>query len=787
MSDGDRLRVENEVLRVRLSRLTEAILRISEDLDLDTVLQEVADSARSLTDARYSAITTIDESGQLGDVFISGMTDEEIDRLMSVSEGMDLLNYLTAIKEPLRISDLTAHTKIVGFPEGYLPVNSFLGLRILDTDKHIGNIYLGDKEGGLEFTQEDEDTLQMFSTQAAIAIANARRYGAEQRANADLEALINISPVGVLVFDVKSGNLVKFNQEARRIFGVASAQREKFQQHLDGVTFRHLDGREIPARELPMERAIRGGETTRAEEITIQLPEGDSVTTLFNTTPIYSDDDEIVSVIATIQDITPLEELERLRAEFLGMVSHELRAPLTSIKGSAATARNSSVPLDPAEASQFFRIIEEQADNMRGLINDLLDYTRIEAGTLSVVLEPTDLGTVIEQARNAFLGGGYRNIIEVDPMPNIPPVGADRQRLVQVIYNLFSNASKYSREWSTINVTASYENLYATVSVKDEGIGVPAEHLPHLFNKFSRIESPTGSWRSEGYGLGLAICKGIVEAHGGRIWAESDGDGHGTRFAFTIPTVDEADSYASAHPADVSSLSIGAPPTLPERILVLDDTPQILRYVRNTLSEAGYTPIITSSPDEFEHLLKVEEPHLVLLNLVLPGTDGFELMKLIPSVSELPVIFISGRGGGEEIARAFEMGAADYVVKPFSPTELVARIRAALRRRAATQHTETYRLRDLVINFVEQQVTMDGRPVQLTPTEYKLLYELSASAGRAVTHEQLQLKIWNEVKSEGPTLLRSFIRSLRQKLGDDGRDPSYVLTEPRVGYRMATR
>lgn len=787
MNEGDRLRIENEVLRVRLSGLTEAIRRISEDLDLDTVLQEVADSARSLTDARYSAITTIDESGQLGNVFISGMADEEIDRLMSVSEGMDLLKYLTAFEEPLRIADLASHVEAVGFPEGYLPVDSFLGLRILDADRHIGNIYLGDKEGGLEFTQEDEDTLQMFATQAAIAIANAHRYGAEQRANADLEALINISPVAVLVFDVKSGNLVKFNQEARRIFGVASAQRETFQLHLDGVIFRRLDGREIPARELPIQRAIREGETTRAEEIVVQLPNGDSITTLFNTTPIYSDDDEIISVIATIQDITPLEELEQLRAEFLGIVSHELRTPLTSIKGSAATARNSPVPLDPAEASQFFRIIEEQADNMRGLLNDLLDFTRIEAGTLSVVLEPTDLGAVIDQARNAFLSGGYKNTIEVEPAPNIPLVGADRQRLVQVLYNLFSNASKYSREWSNITVSVSLENLYAAVSVRDEGIGVPAEHITHLFSKFSRIESTAGSRRPEGYGLGLAICKGIVEAHGGRIWAESDGDGQGTRFTFTIPTLYDVDGSGSNEFDNDSLASLGASTAKLERILVVDDNPQILRYVRNTLSEAGYTPIITSNPDEFEHLLKVEEPHLILLNMVLPGTDGFELMKLVPSDSALPVIFLSGRGSGKEIAAAFERGAADYVVKPFSPTELVARIRAALRRRAASQHTEPYRLRDLVINFVERQVAMAGRPVQLTPTEYELLYELSTNAGRAVTHEQLQLRIWNEVQPEGPTLLRSFIRSLRQKLGDDGRNPSYILTEPRIGYRMATR
>ena len=166
------------------------------------------------------------------------------------------------------------------------------------------------------------------------------------------------------------------------------------------------------------------------------------MSTLINTTPIYSKDGEVESAVATIQDITPLEELERLRAEFLGMVSHELRGPLTSIKGSAATALRASVPLDPAETRQFFRIIEEQADHMRDLISNLLDLTRIEAGTLSIAPEQTDVAILIDQARNAFLSGGYRNSIEVDLAPDLPPVRSDTQRIVQVLHNLLTNASK---------------------------------------------------------------------------------------------------------------------------------------------------------------------------------------------------------------------------------------------------------------------------------------------------------------------------------------------------------
>ena len=232
-----------------------------------------------------------------------------------------------------------------------------------------------------------------------MAITNARRYGAEKRAKADLEALVNTSPVGVLVLDAKTGEVLMVNQETRRIFAGTRWPNRPFDDILTMVTFRRLDGGEVPPNDLPLERAISGGQATRSEEIVIHLPDGESVTTLINATPIYSEEGDIVSVVATIQDITPLEEVERMRAEFLGMVSHELRAPLTSIKGSAATLLGSSTPLDPVEMRQFFRIIEEQADHMRDLINNLLDLTRIEAGTLSVAPEPTDIFAVIDQAK----------------------------------------------------------------------------------------------------------------------------------------------------------------------------------------------------------------------------------------------------------------------------------------------------------------------------------------------------------------------------------------------------
>ena len=262
--------------------------------------------------------------------------------------------------------------------------------------------------------------------------------------------------------------------------------------------------------------------------------------------------------------------------------------------------------------------------------------------------------------------------------PGLPLVLADRRRIVQVLVNLLTNAARHSPESAAIRVSAVREGLFVAVSVSDEGRGIPAERLPHLFRKFAVAQSgePGGDT-----GLGLAICQGIVEAHGGRIRAESDGPGLGARFTFTLPTA-ETGGGGRVSAGSVSSTRERQPGQAePVPVLVVDDDPNDLRYVRDTLLRAGYAPVATGDPEEALRLVERERPRLALLDLMLPDTDGIELMQAILAVADVPVIFLSAYGREEVVARALEQGAEDYVVKPFSPTELSARIKAALRRR----------------------------------------------------------------------------------------------------------
>lgn len=793
MTDGGALELENASLRSRFDRLSRANLRVSEGLDFESTAQGVLDNACSLTGSRYGILILIDHNSEISEFLASGVSGAETQRLRTAPGGAEFWRHLIQRSEPIRMTDLRQYTEAVGLPSMQWPMDVRSSLTLIAAPialegRRIGSFCLCEQLDGEEYTEDDEELLAIFTNQAAVAISNARSYRDAQRARADLEALINTSPVGVLVLDAKSGELKSINREAKRIGGeLLAAEGSSVEQLLKIVTLRRADGSEVALSEFPLVPALSEGEVVRAEEIVLQTPAGQSVTALVNSTPISSDEGEVESVVVTLQDMTPVKELERLRAEFLAMVSHELRSPLTSIKGSAATLLESAADLDPAELHQFHRLISEQADSMRKLIGELLDVARIESGSLSVSLEPATVASLIDEGRTRFLSGGGRDRMHIELAPDLPPVMADKRRIVQVLINLLNNAAKYSPESSPIEIAAVRDGIHVAFSVTDEGQGIAPERLPRLFRKLSGIESGSARHDRDGAGLGLVICRGIVEAHGGRIWAESDGVGLGSRFTFTVPVIEQSvapvESRVEAAPARARRREAEQP-----RILAVDDDPQVLRYIRDALTRTGYTAIVTADPDEVPRLIEAHSPHLVLMDLMLPGTDGIELMKAILATNDVPIIFLSAYSQAEVVTRAYEMGASDYIVKPFTPTELAARIRSALVRRTAPEQAEPaepYISGDLTINYLDREVTVGAEPVELTATEYKLLFELSINAGRVLTHNALLKRIWGFGHSRDSRPLRTIVKNLRRKLRDEASNPSYIFTEHRVGYRLA--
>ena len=779
-TDAPGRQTEAEKARERTSMLCTAILRINQSLDIDAVLQEIVDSARVLTGARAGVITLIGERGEVRDFVTSGLSAEEVGEMLSWPDGERLFGHLRDLAGPLRVADFTGYLRRLGFSPWPLGLPTLQVTPMHHRGEHLGSFFLGGKDDDRPFTSDDEEILVLFASQAGAVIENARTHRDVARARADLEGLIDTAPVGVVVFDAKSGRAVSLNNEARRIVEPLRTPGHTAEQLLEVVTSQHADGRDSSPKDLPLADQFAHARELRAEEIVLSVPDGRSVRTLINVTPIRSERGDVVSVVVTMQDLVPLDELEKQRAEFLEMVSHELRGPLTSIKGSAATVRD-AVPAPPKGLLlQFFRIVERQADHMHGLISNLLDAGSIRAGTLTVAPEPTEVLQMVDQARGNFLSAGGSHRVQMNLPADLPLALADRERIVQVLNNLLSNAARTAPESSTIRIEAVREEEYIAISVSDEGRGIAPERLPHLFRRRAGLSRDGGGgFTGEGTGLGLAICRGLVEAHGGRIRAESGGIGQGARFTFTIPALQE---HPRTGPARQLAEPVGRTGGEKPKILVVDDDPQTLRFVRDVLTVGGYNSVVTGDAEGLSDLIRAERPRLVLLDLMLPGDDGIKLMERVPELNDRPVIFLSGYGREETIASALASGAVDYVVKPFSPTELIARIRAALR-----THTrpEPFVSGELTIDYDRRRVTLAGEVVKLTPTEHEVLRVLSVNAGRVLTYRALLRRAWRRNPGNADRkLVQAVMKRLRRKLREDAGRPVYILNERGVGYRM---
>ena len=223
------------------------------------------------------------------------------------------------------------------------------------------------------------------------------------------------------------------------------------------------------------------------------------------------------------------------------------------------------------------------------------------------------------------------------------------------------------------------------------------------------------------------------------------------------------------------------------RVLVVDDEPRMIRFIRLNLEHDGFAVVEANTGIEALAQLRDQLPDVVLLDVMMPEMDGFETLRLIREVSTVPVVMLTAKGEEDDRVRGLELGADDYVTKPFSPRELVSRVRAVLRRTEMPAATEKVPIRvddRLAVDFDRREVFVEGKPVQLRPTEFRLLYHLVQNAGWVVPHDQLLAKVWGYEYRDETHYLRLYINYLRQKLEKDPSNPQYILTERGVGYRF---
>lgn len=367
---------------------------------------------------------------------------------------------------------------------------------------------------------------------------------------------------GLIVLS-SSGEVRFCNLQAGRLLGLPP--NEMVSQHIEHVWWRKRHEFADPERAWTgLEAALGGGQAGQRFDVTLAGPSlRDMVVECF---PLDRATGDEAQTGVILRDVTAERNLDRTKDELVSVVSHELRTPLTSVVGFAELLLQRD--LDEHRRREFLAVMLDEGKRLTSLLNDFLDLQRMESGRQPVVVGPVQLATLLERAVSAMPDRNHAITIELPD--SLPRVLADADRIHQVIANLLTNAKKYSPRGGEIRLSARIVGAIVEIAMADSGLGIPAEALPHLFEKFYRVDN--SDRRSiKGTGLGLAICWRIVTDHGGSIWAESDGLGHGSTFRFTLPIIHEGirqpgtDRYDAHKTADVVPSSLPEPGSPAER------------------------------------------------------------------------------------------------------------------------------------------------------------------------------------------------------------------------------
>ena len=378
------------------------------------------------------------------------------------------------------------------------------------------------------------------------------------------------------------------------------------------------------------------------------------------------------------------EQASRIKDEFLAVLSHELRTPLTAILGWASLLQRGTMGAE--DMLRGLQIIERNARAQTQLIEDLLDVSRIIAGKLRMESKVVDLPAVIEAALESVRPAAAAKHIELSQSidPQATSMQGDAHRLQQIIANLLSNAVKFTPEGGQVRIFLERVNHHVQIIVRDNGQGIPAEFLPHVFERFQQADSST-TRRYGGLGLGLGIVRQLVELHGGSVRATSEGEGRGSTFTVTLPV---SPAYANQAPAEMppaASQDQNGQAALPAsalkgvNILVVDDDPDTCEVIRRILEGNAAFVITAYSSPEALNMLQQHKPDILISDIGMPGEDGYTLIQRIRALPDglghdLPAVALTAFARSEDQTRALNSGFQQHLAKPVDPAELVATI-----------------------------------------------------------------------------------------------------------------
>lgn len=559
-------------------------LQLSLELDVERALAFVVERSMEFTGARYGAVATVDSSGAFDRFVHDGLSEDEIARLPRLPEAKGLLGEVLSSRAPVRCERISDHPASVGFPAGYVAMEAFLGVPLMQRGDLIGALYLTKARGFEPFTLADEELITAMGAIGAAAITNARLHEAEAERARRRALLSDIAwkvrhslevtdvlwdavaalgsaadadrcyirlvrepggtRLGPIEVEWDAPGVEPLDPSGTFQYPMASlaAESRTTQWSVDvGADPRFADPELVLSVKHLLERGAQAALATPLEwgeefmgvvtfqslrprkwsTFDIELIEGGAreVSVALHHARLYYEARDRAE---------KLKELDALRTEFVSMVSHELRSPMTVVSGIAHLMRWRGERLDEGQRDQLLETLERESRRLTRLVSEFLDLEAIERGKIELALDQVDLADL---AAEAMIDAGLASRTSMEMVGDSCTVDADRDRIKQVILNLLSNAAKFSPEGSPIDLKVVANGRHVTLSVSDRGPGIGEKDRTRLFERFSRLAA-TGQ-RSPGSGIGLYVSKTIIDLHGGDIWVESVA-GKGATFSFRL-------------------------------------------------------------------------------------------------------------------------------------------------------------------------------------------------------------------------------------------------------------
>ncbi|MFN0124773.1 MAG: ATP-binding protein [Blastocatellia bacterium] len=503
-----------------------------------------------------------------------------------------------------------------------------------------------------------------------------------------LEAVIEQITDAVFIADAVTRNVSRVNSAGARLLGFESPfQLEKSLDSYSSLLSPRLpDGQPLRHGRFLLNRALQG-EVVRNDHLVLRRLDGSLIHVIAGASPVRNASGEIVLAVGILHDVTSLleiqQELEKSNQSkdlFLAMLSHELRTPLTPILGWSRIIQENAE--DPAALQQGLEAIERNARLQSQLVDDLLDMSRIITGKIDLNRSPQDLNQLIRYALETVQTrvDGQMLDVEMNLASGLLPVMGDPTRLEQVIWNLLANAVKFTPVRGRIRITSRRFDGYCQFTVTDDGIGINPESLHTIFDHFQQVDSGT-SRRHGGLGIGLAISKSLVEMHGGAIWAESEGEGRGASFHFTLPLF--AGRMVYAIPGEKKA---GRQSRLPGiKVLVLEDSDDSRELFGMVLRSRGCEVQLARAVPEAVQMLSRLKPDVIISDIGLPDIDGYEFVRRVrqmPGLDRIPVIALSGYATEKDKRRSHEAGFDLHLAKPIEPEQIIGSVQELLSRQS---------------------------------------------------------------------------------------------------------